>query len=103
MKALTILPVLVLINTASFSQIGKDGNVTITTTEVVNEYTALSQDANPGDMTLTVLNSGLNINGNFSGPLEAGDLIMIVQMQGATIQGNVNDITWGQILSYNNC
>lgn len=104
MKTLRLLPVFML--TFSFhaaAQIGKDGNVTITTTQVVNEYTALSQDANPGDMTLTVLNSGLNINGNFSGPLEAGDLIMIIQMQGATIQGNVNNITWGEVLSYNNC
>lgn len=105
MKTLVLLPVFLLLvfQTTSFSQIGKDGNVTITTTEVVNEYTALSQDADPGDMTLTVLNAGLNVNGNFSGPLEAGDLIMIVQMQGASILGGVNNITWGQIQNYNNC
>lgn len=103
MKTLRLLPALIFLSTASFSQIGKDGDVIITNTQVVNEYTALSQDANPGDMTLTVLNSGLNVNGNFSGPLQAGDLIMIIQMQGATIQGNVNNITWGEILSYNNC
>ncbi|MBI3136301.1 MAG: gliding motility-associated C-terminal domain-containing protein [Bacteroidetes bacterium] len=104
MKTLRLLTVfLVLFHSTLFSQIGKDGNVLITNTQVVNEYTALSQDANPGDMTLTVLNSGLNTNGNFSGPLAAGDLIMIIQMQGASIQGNINDITWGQILNYNNC
>jgi gliding motility-associated-like protein len=103
MKTLRLLPILLFISTASFSQIGKNGDVLITNTQIVNEYTALSQDANPGDMTLTVLNSGLNTNGNFTTPLEAGDLIMIIQMQGASILGNVNDITWGEILSYNNC
>lgn len=102
MKTLILLLTLILFQT-SFSQIGKDGNVTITNTQVVNEYTTLSQDASPGDMTITVNNSGLNNGGNFSTPLQPGDLIMIIQIQGATIQGNINDITWGEILSYNNC
>jgi gliding motility-associated-like protein len=102
MKTLILVLTLILFHT-SFSQIGKDGNVVITNTQVVNEYTTLSQDALPGDMTITVNNSGLNNGGNFSTALQPGDLIMIIQIQGATIQGNINNITWGEILSYNNC
>ncbi|MBK8927800.1 MAG: gliding motility-associated C-terminal domain-containing protein [Crocinitomicaceae bacterium] len=103
MKTLILLLCLILSPILLNAQIGKDGNVTITNTQVVNEYTSLSQDANPGDMVLTVNNSGLNNGGNFSSALQAGDLIMIIQMQGASILGGVNDISWGEILSYNNC
>jgi len=82
---------------------GKDGDVVITTTQVVNECTFLSSDAVAGDLTLTVNNSGMNTLGSFGVPLAAGDLVMVIQMQGATILGNVNNITWGEIQSYNNC
>lgn len=103
MKTLRLLPFFLILQTTAFSQIGKDGNVTITNTQVVNEYTFLNSNAAPGDMVLTVNNSGLNSSGTFSGPLEPGDLLMIIQMQGASILGGVNNINWGNILSYNNC
>lgn len=103
MKTLRLIPVFIFISLTTFSQIGKHGDVIITNTQIVNSYTTLSQDALPGDMEITVNNSGLNTGGSFGGPLEPGDLIMIIQMQGASILGNVNDISWGEILSYNNC
>ena len=103
MKTFGILPTLLLLHAISFSQIGKDGNVVITTTQVVNEYTYLQADVAPGDFTITVNNSGMNTSGTFSGPLEPGDLVMIIQVQGATIQGGVNTINWGNILDYNSC
>jgi large repetitive protein len=103
MKTLQLLPTLLLLHTTSFSQIGKNGNAVISATQVVNEYTWLQSDCNAGDLVIDVNNSGLNTLGTFGGPLEAGDLVMIIQMQGATIQGGVNNITWGEILSYNNC
>ena len=103
MKTLRLLLILFTLSANSFSQIGKNGNVTITNTQVVNEYTYLQTNAAPGDLNITVNNSGLNTLGTFGGPLSAGDLIMIIQMQGATILGGVNNISWGQILNYNNC
>lgn len=98
----------------SFAQRGKDGNATINTVNhIVNEYTPLSADASAGTTSLTVISSGLNANNRFPGNLAPGDLIMIIQMQGATILGqpdstypyfsNPDSATWGSITNYNNC
>ncbi|MFZ5555034.1 MAG: gliding motility-associated C-terminal domain-containing protein [Bacteroidota bacterium] len=95
-----------------FSQRGKDGARTVSVANtIVNEYTNLTADATAGNLSITVAASGLNANGRFSGNLAAGDLILIIQMQGATIDGVLtggvfgmpNDATWGSVLSYNNC
>jgi gliding motility-associated-like protein len=94
-----------------YAQIGKDGALTISTSNViVNEYTILSLDAISGSNSITVANSGLNTNGRFSASLSAGDLIMIIQMQGASIDATPsgpfsapNSSAWGAILNYNNC
>ncbi|HET6243270.1 MAG: gliding motility-associated C-terminal domain-containing protein [Bacteroidetes bacterium] len=86
-----------------YSQKGKDGNKTINTPNtIVNEFTTLNSNANAGSNNLVVGDVLLNSNGLFSGPLGYGDLLMIIQMQGATLKGNVNDSTWGSIISYNN-
>jgi gliding motility-associated-like protein len=100
----------------SFAQRGKDGSLTVTTTnKIVNEYAVLTADAVVGNASIVVDNNGLNTNNRFAGPLSQGDLIMIVQVQGANIFGNtfvdVNGVTfgspkdssWGEILNYNNC
>ncbi|MCB0396547.1 MAG: gliding motility-associated C-terminal domain-containing protein [Flavobacteriales bacterium] len=93
-----------LLSFSVFGQRGKDGTRSVTTPNtIVNEFTALTADASTGDLIINVLNSGLNANGRFNAPLAAGDLVMIIQMQGATIDGSPNDSTWGRILSYNNC
>ena len=99
-----------------FAQRGKDGAKTISTANtVVNEYTVLSADANVGATTIQVANNGLNANNRFSTSLTAGDLIMIIQAQGATISGTFftdgngdsfglpKDSSWGGIQNYNNC
>ncbi|MCW3085679.1 MAG: hypothetical protein JWP12_3045 [Bacteroidetes bacterium] len=108
----------VLITSTVFAQRGKEGTVSITTANrIVNEYTTLSADAATGASTITVAASGLNANARFSGALATGDLIMIIQMQGVTINGETvefpagsgtfyglpNDNTWGEITAYNNC
>src|SRR4051812_32868057 len=100
----------------SFAQRGKDGNVTINTAaRIVNEYTTLTANALAGTTSLTVGASGLNANARFSGNLAVGDLIMIIQMQGVSINGGTvefpagsgtfygipNDNTWGNVTSYN--
>jgi len=84
-------------------QRGKNGSLTVTSTIEVNEYTTLSADIAAGNTTLTVANSALNTYSRFNNNLSAGDLIMIIQMQGASILSNVQDSTWGNITAYNNC
>ncbi|MGB3947028.1 MAG: gliding motility-associated C-terminal domain-containing protein [Bacteroidia bacterium] len=103
-----------LLSNSLFAQRGKDGNVTINTfNRIVNEYATLTADASVGDNILTVSASGLNTNNRFASTLTSGDLIMIIQMQGATILGapdttypifsNPDNATWGSITNYNNC
>ncbi|MCW3072138.1 MAG: C-terminal target protein [Bacteroidetes bacterium] len=102
-----------LLSSFSFAQRGKDGNVTINTANrIVNEYTSVSANVAAGATSISVTASGLNANGRFTGNLAPGDLIMIIQMQGATILGqpdagaptisDPNDPTWGDVTSYNN-
>lgn len=94
----------------SKAQIGVLGNKTITTPTVVNEYTPLSASVSAGNDTIRVINSALNTNSRFAGSLQPGDLLFIVQVQGATINGTLsgsvaspNDTSWGRISNYNSC
>ena len=87
-----------------YAQKSKDGSKTITAANtIVNEFTTLISHANAGNSSITVANATLNSNGRFPGPLASGDMIMIIQMQGASINGSVSDSTWGTITGYNNC
>jgi gliding motility-associated-like protein len=102
-----------IVSYALFAQQGKDGSPTITTSVEVNEYTYLTANAIAGSTTITVASSTLNAHGRFSGNLVAGDLIMIIQMQGVTLNGYIgtqydnvglpSDSSWGSIVNYNNC
>lgn len=81
----------------ALGQAGKDGAKTITAANtVVNEYTTLTADAVAGSTAIAVANATLNVAGLFSAPLAAGDLIMIIQMQGATMTVP-DDSTYGTI------
>ncbi|MFH0866822.1 MAG: PKD domain-containing protein [Bacteroidota bacterium] len=87
------------------AQRGKHGaKVVSAVNTIVNEYTTLTAAAVAGTTSITVAASSLNANGRFSGSLAAGDLIMIIQVQGATVMSGVGQIIdWGKITSYNNC
>ncbi|MGD0711169.1 MAG: hypothetical protein ABR968_08285, partial [Bacteroidales bacterium] len=90
----------------SFAQRGKNGAKTVTAANtVVNEYTTLNTDATAGATSITVANSGLNSNSRFPTTLSAGDLILIIQVQGASIMAPASsiDTTYGIITNYNNC
>ncbi len=94
---------LLLVPNIHFAQKGKHGPLSFGNKDtVVNEFTALVSDATPGDLELIVTNPTLNANGRFQGPLEQGDLVLIVQMQGAEIK-NANDKSWGRIQDLRNC
>ncbi len=112
------LALTIFVSSSLFAQRGKDGNVTVNTANrIVNEYTTLTSNVAAGATTIPVAASGLNANARFSTTLQPGDLIMIIQMQGISINGSSvefpagsgqfyglpNDKTWGAITSYNNC
>ncbi|MDF1672623.1 MAG: gliding motility-associated C-terminal domain-containing protein [Vicingaceae bacterium] len=111
MRLLLIILSFAFIVSNTFGQRGKDGaKSTSVASEVVNAYTTLTANANIGATTITVANSTLNIPS--LGNLEQGDLIMIYQVQGASLDdslvGNINNWSkwqpkWGQIIDYNNC
>ncbi len=93
-------------------QKGKDGAKTITNTTTpakVNEFTALTVNALVGATTINVAASSLNANGRFASALAPGDLIMIIQMQGAMINLGTYAVSWqpdfnyGKIWDYANC
>jgi MYXO-CTERM domain-containing protein len=72
--------------------VGKDGAVTVTDPNtVVNEYAALAADADVNDPSVTVA-TGLT-------GLAAGDLVLIIQMAGATINEptDPNDASYGTV------
>ena len=95
------------------AQKGKNGNLLVSSTVIVNEYTTLTANATSGSTSITVSNSSLNSHSRFSASLAAGDLVMIIQLQGATINGipnplsptiaKPNDSSWGAVTNYNNC
>ncbi len=86
----------------SKAAMGMHGAKTITAmNSIVNEYTSLTANASIGATTLSVVNSGLNGNSRFPTTLQAGELIMIIQMHGANIS-NSNNANWGNIASYGN-
>ena len=100
--ALIILCLLFSLQSA-FAQLGKNGAKTISGTITnLNEYTTLTADAVAGNTSVSVANCTLNSGGNFSAPLDTGDLIIIIQMQGATLNA-ATDSTWGAITNYSNC
>ncbi|MEZ4936644.1 MAG: gliding motility-associated C-terminal domain-containing protein [Crocinitomicaceae bacterium] len=103
MKAFLVLLTGIIWTVLVFPQAGKQGDVVVNNVNTyLNDYTYLTQDAHAGDILLHVSNNGF-ITNNLNYPLESGDLLLIIQMQGAELLGGVNDITWGSILDYHNC
>ncbi len=84
-----------------FGQIGKDGSKIINgVATIVNDYTTLTIDASAGATSIQVANN--NLSNGFASPLSTGDLIFIIQVQGAAIS-SLDDPTYGTIQSYLNC
>jgi hypothetical protein len=78
------------------AQTGTDGNYTVPAANtIVNTYSAITANVAAGSSTITVNNVATDLGG-----LDAGDLIMIYQAQGATIQ-TTDDNNYGTILAYN--
>ncbi|HLV20043.1 MAG TPA: hypothetical protein VKZ49_04145, partial [Polyangiaceae bacterium] len=75
---------------------GVDGARTIGSADtVVNQYTPLAGDVTAGATSLTVTDVAALDPG--SDPLAPGDLLLVIQMQGATLDTAAADATWGQV------
>ncbi|HKX32928.1 MAG TPA: DUF11 domain-containing protein [Blastocatellia bacterium] len=80
---------------------GKDGSLTVTTANtIVNRYSFLVVDAPAGSTTLTVNNPG-GSSGLDPAALSAGDLLLIIQMAGASIDTS-DTPNYGTVTSLNN-
>lgn len=118
--------VLLFFTFTSVAQKGVLGNVTVTVQNAwVNTYTSLTLNANAGASAITVASNTLG-GPYFSTNLAPGDLILIIQMQGATVDVNTtptavwggtytvqnswitgtnpnwDETEYGQVLNYNN-
>ncbi len=87
LRKLSLLPLLA-ISVFSFGQRGKHlaGTISAANTQV-NSYTSLTADVSAGATTIAVANNTLT-NAVLTANLGPGDLIMIIQMQGATMDIN---------------
>lgn len=80
---------------------GKDGAKTITAVNtIVNEYTYLTSNVSSGGTQIQCNSNTINANGRFSGNLAAGDLLLIIQMQGASINTGSTS-SYGSVTAYN--
>ena len=81
--------------------VGKDGAFTATAPNtIVNKYARLAADASAGAGSITIENPG-GATGLDPATLTPGDLLMIIQMAGATID-TTDGPTYGQVTSLNN-
>lgn len=84
------------IGTQSYAQRGKDGDYTVgAMDEVLNTYTFMTVNAPAGQQYIVVDDEDM-LGGAFSGPVAEGDLLLIIQLQGATV--DINEwatIGWG--------
>lgn len=98
MKSIAILLTTLFISILSYtahSQRGKDGSLNVVAANtVLNTYTYLTGTPAIGSTTITVANNTMN-GGAFSSNLAAGDLIMIIQMQGASVDISNYPVTQG--------
>jgi uncharacterized repeat protein (TIGR01451 family) len=80
---------------------GKDGALTVTAPNtIVNKYSVLAVDAAAGAMVIAVTNPG-GANGLDPATLTAGDLILIIQLAGASIDGS-DTANYGTVTNLNN-
>jgi hypothetical protein len=96
MKAYLLCVLLIFTVARSFAQRGKNGSLTVTGVSTqVNAYTSVTANAVVNATTISVTNSSLT-SSVLTTALAPGDLIMIIQMKGATMDINTNPtVGWG--------
>jgi outer membrane protein OmpA-like peptidoglycan-associated protein len=84
------------LGTSELAVVGQDGALTVTVAStVLNQYAVLAANAAVGATSLTVTNVA-NLSSPAFGDLAAGDLLMVIQMQGATIN-TTNTTAYGNV------
>src|ERR1044071_3111165 len=78
-----------------FSQPGKNGALTVSSSTILNSYSPVTSNLVAGSTSVNVISQSVLI------PLCPGDLIMIYQAQGANINTG-NTSTYGAVTAYNN-
>lgn len=96
LKTITLLLLSLTTITYSLAQRAKQGSYTVTAANTqLNAYTAVTANAAAGATSVTVAANALT-NSFFTTSLAAGDLVMIIQMQGATMDVDVTaTASWG--------
>lgn len=96
MKIRFLLGISLLISLSSFAQRGKNNSYTVPALNtVVNTYTSLSSNASVNQFSITVGSNTLT-NSVLETPLSAGDLVLIIQMQGASMDVDLTaTVNWG--------
>lgn len=94
MRSILLSILLLLISNLSFSQKAKNGNYTVTAAgTVLNAYTNVTANIASGATSLSVASSTLTNATNLTAALAPGDLILIIQMQGADMDIDLHPIT----------
>jgi hypothetical protein len=103
MRSILLSVLLLLTCNFVFSQKAKDGNYTVAAANtVLNAYTNVTANVTAGGTSIPVAASGLT-NTFFSTGLAAGDLILIIQMQGAEMDiSTYAAISWGATYTISN-
>ncbi|PTL76944.1 OmpA family protein [Vitiosangium sp. GDMCC 1.1324] len=79
---------------------GDDGELTVSTAgTVLNRYAVLASDASAGATSLELTNA-TDLDSSLFGPLAAGDLVLILQMQGAEIDTS-DTASYGTVTTLN--
>ena len=93
--------VLMVLTNPIIAQTDKHGDLTVIKPHtILNEFTALTRDAQSGSTSIKVMSSALNQHSRFTESLQSGDLVMVIQTQGAIMKTGVNGPTWGQVVDY---
>jgi hypothetical protein len=80
---------------------GVDGTLTVSSAgTVLNQYTTLAANAALGATSLSVASVAALANGGDA--LAPGDLVLVIQMQGATLDTVGDDVNWGSITAIGN-
>ncbi|SEM16365.1 hypothetical protein SAMN04487910_4279, partial [Aquimarina amphilecti] len=92
---MSLLTFIFLVTYSASGQEAKDGDLTVTAANtVLNTYSPVTSDISAGDITLDVNSVATDLGG-----LSSGDLILIYQAQGATIN-TTNTVSYGDITDY---
>jgi hypothetical protein len=96
-----VAPVVLAGGCPAAGSMGKDGNLTVAAAgTIVNKYGTLTSDAARGATSFSVTNPG-GANALDPATLTAGDLLLVIQMQGATIDTS-DAAVYGTVTNLNN-